>query len=89
MAGALTSGPMSPGLRKVVERAKRKPEGILEADIVSFFDSLDRNELKRMLQIRGAAAWTTPAGSSSRSRRVPAPTAPTGGRPARIAHQGV
>jgi RNA-directed DNA polymerase len=27
---------------------------ILEADIVSFFDSLDRNELKRMLQIRVA-----------------------------------
>lgn len=31
MAGALTSGPMSPGLLKVVERARREPEGRFHA----------------------------------------------------------
>src|SRR5439155_1637726 len=104
---ALTLENISPGLLKVVERAKREPEGrfhalahlldvpaltrayrrarsdaavgvdgvtkeqygqelepnfqalparwILEADIVSFFDSLDRTELKKMLEVRVAA----------------------------------
>jgi group II intron reverse transcriptase/maturase len=90
MTNAQTLEDMSPGLLKVVERAKREPEGRFnslahlidvaalkrvyrrqrsdaavgvdggkvrwsyEADIVSFFDSLDRNKLKEMLGIRVA-----------------------------------
>jgi len=44
-------------LNRAVHRGK--VSWILEADIVSFFDSLDRNRLKEMLQIRVAdgALW--------------------------------
>jgi group II intron reverse transcriptase/maturase len=39
-------------LKRCVDRGEVR--GILEADIVSFFDSLDRNELRKMLGIRVA-----------------------------------
>jgi len=39
-------------LDRIVHRGQAK--WILEADIVSFFDNLDRNELKKMLEVRVA-----------------------------------
>jgi len=39
-------------LDRIVHRGK--VSWILEADIVSFFDSLDRNQLKKMLEVRVA-----------------------------------
>ncbi len=41
---------------RILDRIIHQGQGnwILEADIVSFFDSLDRNELKRMLEVRVA-----------------------------------
>ena len=40
-------------LKRLVDRGEVR--GSLEADIVSFFDSLDRTEFKKMLEVRGAA----------------------------------
>jgi RNA-directed DNA polymerase len=42
----------APTLKRIVDRGEVR--WILEADIVSFFDSLDRTELKKMLEVRVA-----------------------------------
>jgi hypothetical protein len=39
-------------LKRIVDRGAGR--WILEADLVSFFDSLDRTELKKMLEVRVA-----------------------------------
>ena len=67
MTDASTSGSMSPGLLKVAERARQEPQAkfhslahlmngeakvILEADIQTYFDSLDRSRLMEFLRER-------------------------------------
>jgi hypothetical protein len=47
-------------LKRIVDRGEVR--WIFEADLVSFFDSLDRTELKKMLEVRVA--------DGSRMRRI-------------------